>query len=184
MSYYRWLESPVGDLLLTASDNALTGLYIKGQKHFPEIAAAWQEAPELAAFSQVQVQLLEYFAKERQAFDLPLNPQGTSFQKQVWQCLHQIPFGETTSYGAIAQSLGKPGSARAVGAANGRNPISIIVPCHRVIGASGKMTGYAGGVDRKQWLLRHEQAVVGDDNPKEWLRQRADSFQPSLALFE
>ncbi|MEL6779113.1 MAG: methylated-DNA--[protein]-cysteine S-methyltransferase [Cyanobacteria bacterium J06597_16] len=156
-THYAWIESPVGELLLTVNGQSLTGLYLKGQKHFPEMTDAWQESAELEIFEQVRAQLAEYFAHEREGFDLPLSPRGTDFQKQVWQSLHQIPFGQTLSYGDIAQQLGKPGAARAVGAANGRNPISIIVPCHRVIASNGKMTGYAGGIDRKQWLLRHEQ---------------------------
>lgn len=181
MRYYRWIESPIAPLLLTASDSGLSGLYIQAQKYFPEIAADWK-ALELEIFAQTQAQLDEYFAKKRQVFDLPLDPQGTSFQKQVWQHLRQIPFGETTSYGAIARALGKPGAAQAIGAANGRNPISIVVPCHRVVGASGSMTGYAGGVDKKQWLLWHEKKA-GSFNQAELSPQR-ESFQPSLALFE
>ncbi|MGD1895924.1 MAG: methylated-DNA--[protein]-cysteine S-methyltransferase [Phormidesmis sp.] len=162
MIYYTWLESPVGELLLTANSESmcesLTGLYLKGQKHFPELSEDWVERTEFTIFEQVKTQLGEYFAHKRETFDIPLSPRGTDFQKQVWQFLHQIPFGQTASYGELATRLGKPGAARAVGAANGRNPISIIVPCHRVVGASGKLTGYAGGIDRKQWLLRHEQA--------------------------
>ena len=165
MTSYTWLESPLGDLLLTAQGQSLTGasltgLYLKGQKHFPQRLDSRQALAELEIFDQVGVQLAEYFAHERQHFDIPLSPQGTPFQKSVWQHLHTIPFGETTSYGALAHLLGKPGGARAVGAANGRNPISIIVPCHRVIATNGKLTGYAGGIDKKQWLLRHEQAMT------------------------
>lgn len=157
MIYYRWLESPVGELLLTASNQSLTGLYLKGQKHFPKISEDWQEVAKQEIFDQTEEQLSEYFSHKRQRFDIALSPQGTPFQQQVWHHLHQIPFGETTSYGSLAEVIGKPGAARAVGAANGRNPISIIVPCHRVIAINGNITGYAGGIDRKQWLLRHEQ---------------------------
>lgn len=159
MTYYRWLDSPVGELLLTSDGRSLTGLYLKGQKHFPAIALDWQESPNVAPFAQVARQLFEYFNSQRQQFDLPLSPKGTEFQKQVWQCLRDIPFGETISYGVLAKTVGQPNASRAVGAANGRNPISIVVPCHRVIAASGKLTGYAGGVDRKQWLLQHEKAA-------------------------
>ncbi|MEM9092667.1 MAG: methylated-DNA--[protein]-cysteine S-methyltransferase [Cyanobacteria bacterium P01_F01_bin.53] len=159
VTYYTWIESPVGDLLLTSNGQSLTGLYLKGQKHFPEMEDSWKNTTDLEIFTQVQAQLTEYFTHKRETFDIPLAPQGTPFQKEVWLSLHQIPFGETSSYGTLAQQLGKPGGARAVGAANGRNPISIIVPCHRVIASNGKMTGYAGGIDRKQWLLRHEQKV-------------------------
>ncbi|MEL6813994.1 MAG: methylated-DNA--[protein]-cysteine S-methyltransferase [Cyanobacteria bacterium J06598_3] len=160
--HYTWIESPVGELLLTANSQSLIGLHLKGQKHFPEMTDAWKKTAELKIFEQVKTQLAEYFSHQRKAFNLPLSPQGTDFQKQVWQFLLQIPFGQTLSYGDMAHQLGKPGAARAVGAANGRNPISIIVPCHRVIASTGKMTGYAGGIDRKQWLLRHEQSAQMD----------------------
>lgn len=159
MTYYKWLESPVGELLLTSDGRSLTGLYLKGQKHFPTITADWQEAPEACPFLQATQQLREYFSHQRQHFDLPLSPEGTDFQQQVWQQLSTIPFGETISYGTIARALGQPTASRAVGAANGRNPISIIVPCHRVVAANGNLTGYAGGTDRKQWLLEHEKAT-------------------------
>ncbi len=158
--HYRWLASPIGDLLLTSDGRSLTGLYLKGQKHFPTITADWQTSLEADPFPQVAPQLSEYFSNQRQSFNLPLAPTGTDFQKQVWQQLHDIPFGQTVSYGVLAQSLGQPNASRAVGAANGRNPISIIVPCHRVVAADGKLTGYAGGMKRKQWLLRHEKATA------------------------
>jgi methylated-DNA-[protein]-cysteine S-methyltransferase len=162
---YRWVESPLGLLLLTYEGRSLTGLYLKGQKHFPQQnlsqATHWREAeasnPDL---NQAEAQLAEYFAGQRQRFDLPLAPLGTAFQKRVWQLLQQIPFGETRSYGELAKMLGQPTASRAVGAANGRNPISIVVPCHRVIGLSGKLTGYAGGLNRKEWLLAHERATL------------------------
>jgi methylated-DNA-[protein]-cysteine S-methyltransferase len=154
MIYYTWINSPVNEILLTSDGRSLTGLYLKGQKYFPTMTSDWDESAE--PFEQVQQQIKEYFTHQRQTFDLPLNPQGTTFQKQVWQLLRQIPFNQTISYGALAQMLGQPNASRAVGAANGRNPISIIVPCHRVIASNGKLTGYAGGVDRKQWLLNHE----------------------------
>ena len=159
MIYYRWLESPLGALLLTGDGRSLTGLYLQGQKHFPKQIESWCESLQADPFEQVQAQLAEYFTHQRQSFDLPVAPCGTVFQKQVWQLLSQIPFGETVSYGALAQQLGQPTASRAVGAANGRNPVSIVVPCHRVIAASGKLTGYAGGIERKQWLLEHEAAL-------------------------
>jgi methylated-DNA-[protein]-cysteine S-methyltransferase len=154
--YYHWLDSPLDQLLLTATEQSLTGLFLQDQKYFPAIAPTWQAQPELPLFLQTQQQLEDYFRGDRQAFDLPLAPSGTAFQQQVWQRLRQIPFGQTWSYGELAQAIGQPSASRAVGAANGRNPISIIVPCHRVIASNGKLTGYAGGVDRKQWLLEHE----------------------------
>ncbi|HEY9646044.1 MAG TPA: methylated-DNA--[protein]-cysteine S-methyltransferase [Chroococcidiopsis sp.] len=160
MMYYTWVDSPLGALLLTSDGRSLTGLYLQGQQHFPTLTQDWQEAAQIDPLGQTQEQLTDYFAHQRQQFDLPIDPQGTAFQKQVWQLLQQIPFGETCSYGALAHMLGQPNASRAVGAANGRNPISIIVPCHRVIAANGKLTGYAGGLDRKQWLLHHEQAIA------------------------
>jgi methylated-DNA-[protein]-cysteine S-methyltransferase len=166
MIYYKWLDSPIGALLLTSNGRLaqsvtakqpLTGLHMQGQKYFPQQTQDWQESEQLDVFIQTERQLAEYFAHQRQQFDLPLDPLGTAFQKQVWQQLAQIPFGETLSYGELAKRLGSPTASRAVGAANGRNPISIVVPCHRVIATNGGLTGYAGGVDRKQWLLQHEQ---------------------------
>lgn len=157
--YYQWIESPLGKVLLTSNGPSLTGLYLQEQRYFPQPTAAWCESAEIAPFQDAQVQLTEYFAHQRQQFDLLLDPVGTAFQKQVWQLLRQIPFGTTQSYGALAQQLGQPTASRAVGAANGRNPISIIIPCHRVIATTGKLTGYAGGLDRKQWLLKHEQSI-------------------------
>jgi methylated-DNA-[protein]-cysteine S-methyltransferase len=158
--YYKWIDSPVGRLLLASEGRSLMGVYLEAQKHFPNLTPAWTAAPELDILVQTQQQLAQYFAHQRQRFDLPLNPQGTEFQHRVWQRLGEIPFGETLSYGQLAQGLGQPNASRAVGAANGRNPISIVVPCHRVIAGNGKLTGYAGGVDRKLWLLQHERSVV------------------------
>ena len=156
MVYYRWVESPIGELLLTSEGRSLTGLYLKGQKHFPAITTDWQASAKAAPFPEAVQQLSEYFSSQRQSFDLPLFPTGTDFQKQVWQHLHNIPFGQTLSYGTLAKTLGQPNGSRAVGAANGRNPISVIVPCHRVVASDGKLTGYAGGIKQKQWLLQHE----------------------------
>jgi methylated-DNA-[protein]-cysteine S-methyltransferase len=164
MIYYTWVDSPVGSLLLTSNGRSLTGLYLQGQKHFPNQTDDWQDSTQLDLFVQVQEQLSEYFAHKRQAFELPLEPQGTEFQKQVWQFLTQIPFGETISYGTLAKMTGNPTASRAVGAANGRNPISIVIPCHRVIASNGKLTGYAGGVDRKKWLLQHEHSQMQFSN--------------------
>jgi len=152
----RWtrVDSPIGDLLLTSSGEGLSGLYLsthvdKGTQ--PEMAAGWEREDD--HFSPVVGQLEGYFAGERRTFDLQLSPVGTPFQHLVWSALREIPYGETRSYGAIAARVGKPGAARAVGLANGRNPISIIVPCHRVIGSTGTLTGYGGGLERKQFLL-------------------------------
>jgi len=149
------VESPIGRLLLTGDARALTGLHmLDGGKHSVVIPAGKRRA---GGFPTVTAQLREYFAGERTEFDLPLAPSGSEFQIAVWTQLTLIPFGKTASYGEVALALGKSlVASRAVGLANGRNPISIIVPCHRVIGADGSMTGYGGGIDRKEWLLRHE----------------------------
>ncbi len=174
MTDYKWLESPLGALLLTGDGRSLTGLYLKGQKHFPQQTSAWRESVRADLFDRAEEQLAEYFTHQRQRFDLPVAPRGTDFQKQVWQLLSQIPFGETLSYGALAQQLGQPTASRAVGAANGRNPVAIVVPCHRVIAASGKLTGYAGGIERKQWLLDHESANLEDFRPSQQLLLLSD----------
>jgi len=154
----KWMESPVGRLRLVAEDGAVIGLFMEEQGYVPTFAAGdGQGDPVL---DEASGQLTAWFAGERDRFDLPLRPRGTPFQLAVWEALREIPFGETRSYGQIASRLGQPRAVRAVGAANGRNPIGIIVPCHRVIGASGALVGYAGGLDRKRWLLGHERDVL------------------------
>jgi methylated-DNA-[protein]-cysteine S-methyltransferase len=149
-------DSPVGQILLTGDDRALTGLFMMDKGGHPQpVGPDWIRGA--GACSAAADQLEEYFAGKRTEFDLPLAPRGTDFQRSVWTELARIPFGETTSYGEIALSIGKSLLAsRAVGLANGRNPISVILPCHRVIGADGSLTGYGGGLPRKEWLLRHE----------------------------
>jgi len=154
------VPSPVGDLILVACDDALVGLYMDGQKHLPE-DAYFGEQQRLSVFDEVTAQLDEYFAGERRHFDLPLAPVGSEFRLSVWGELSRIPYGETRTYGQLAANLGEPQMAQAVGAANGRNPIAIIIPCHRVIGADGSLVGFAGGLDCKRYLLEHEQKVVG-----------------------
>jgi methylated-DNA-[protein]-cysteine S-methyltransferase len=151
---YTTTESPVGELLLAGDAERLRGLHMQGGRRPAAVAADWKRADE--PFAAVREQLGEYFAGERTEFDLPLAPLGTPFQERVWDALSRIPYGRTASYGEIARGLGDPGASRAVGLANGRNPISIIVPCHRVIGTDGKLTGYAGGVERKRFLLELE----------------------------
>ncbi|MGI8491728.1 MAG: methylated-DNA--[protein]-cysteine S-methyltransferase [Acidimicrobiales bacterium] len=143
--------SPVGELTLTADGEHLTGLYMTDQRRPLDIAPGSRE--DRTPFDDVVAELREYFSGRRRGFDVALCPEGTQFQLRVWAALCDIPYGTTTSYGAIAKTVGAPGAARAVGAANGRNPISIIVPCHRVIGASGNLTGYGGGLERKHKLL-------------------------------
>lgn len=156
-TYFSILESPIGALLVTSNGTAITRVYMQNHKHAEPQQPDWQR--DDAQFTQTQAQFAAYFAGELASFDLPLAPAGTDFQQQVWQALRSIPFGQTSSYGELAASLGKPKASRAVGMANGRNPISIIVPCHRVIGADGSLTGYGGGIERKRWLLGHEGAL-------------------------
>lgn len=158
------VRTPLGELRLLASEVALTGLYLPGHEGAalgPALDGAGH--PVLRA---ARAQLDEYFHGERMAFDLPLALEGTLFQRAVWEALTRIPFGETRTYGELAVSLGKPRAARAMGAANARNPISIIVPCHRVVGAGGKLAGYAGGVEAKRWLLAHEQRALSTKAPR------------------
>lgn len=152
---YGHAQTPLGTVLLTGRNGDLTGLYFEGHAHTPEVGAAWVRDEK--AFELVRGQLDEYFAGRRTSSDVPLQLDGSPFQLGVWSALREIPYGETTSYGEIARRIGRSGSARAVGAANGRNPISIIIPCHRVIGSDASLTGYGWGVDRKAWLLAHEQ---------------------------
>jgi methylated-DNA-[protein]-cysteine S-methyltransferase len=152
---YTLLPSPLGPLLLTGGDDGLTRVLLEG----PDPAPGWVR--DDARFTEAARQLGEYFAGERAAFDLPLHATGTAFEQGVWDELRRIPYGETTSYGELARRLGHPRAARAVGRANGRNPLAIVVPCHRVIGASGALTGYAGGLDRKRALLALENVGRG-----------------------
>jgi methylated-DNA-[protein]-cysteine S-methyltransferase len=151
------VASPIGPLTLTAVDGELTGLHMADQAHLP--LDRGDRVQDKAAFTDVVRQLAAYFAGELMVFDLPLRAEGTEFQRRVWDGLGRIPFGETWSYAQLATHVGNVKACRAVGLANGRNPIAIIVPCHRVIGANGTLTGYGGGLDRKAWLLDHERRV-------------------------
>ena len=148
------IDSPLGPLTLLADDDALVGVFMSGHPT-PEA-----ELRSTKVLERTATQLGEYFAGTREEFDLPLAPQGTGFQQTVWRALGTIPFGTTRSYAEIAKRIRRPKAMRAVGAANGQNPISIIIPCHRVIGANGALVGYGGGLERKQWLLRHEGAQL------------------------
>ncbi|MGB5256794.1 MAG: methylated-DNA--[protein]-cysteine S-methyltransferase [Woeseiaceae bacterium] len=152
--YYCYLDTPIGELLLAGQDGALAMIgFPKGSmRRDPEPEWIYNEKPLARARQQLQ----EYFAGERREFDLPLELTGTEFQISVLKALQQIPYGETVSYGEVAKRIGRPKAMRAVGAANGRNPIPIVVPCHRVIGSSGDMTGFGGGIDTKEALLRLE----------------------------
>ena len=145
------LPSPLGELTICADDSGITAVAFPG-----EIACRDVANPN-ALVRKAVAQLQEYFASRRSAFDLPLHAGGTSFQRAVWQALRAVPYGATASYGDIAVAIGNPRASRAVGLANGRNPIAILVPCHRIIGRDGTLTGYGGGLHRKRWLLDHEQ---------------------------
>jgi methylated-DNA-[protein]-cysteine S-methyltransferase len=156
---FTTMSSPVGRLTLVGIADSLVGLYFDDDPHAaPARAGATREDHRLR---RATTQLEEYFAGARTSFDLPLAPAGSPFQKEVWDQLRRIPFGETATYGQIARAIGKPAASRAIGGANHRNPIAIIVPCHRVIGADGSMTGYGGGLRRKRLLLELESRVAG-----------------------
>jgi methylated-DNA-[protein]-cysteine S-methyltransferase len=161
---YSYYSSPVGELLLISDGEALTGLHLPRHDGSPAPPPAtgteWRR--DDPAFRDVREQLRAYFEGSLFAFDFPMSLAGTPFQRLAWSGLMTIPFGETVSYAEQARRIGRPGSSRAVGAANGRNPIAIVVPCHRVIGSNGTLTGYGGGLDLKRWLIEHETSVLGD----------------------
>lgn len=159
-SHTTTIESPVGHLVLTSDGSALTGVLFDA-----DVDPSWSTTP-CAVLDRTAEQLGEYFAGARTDFDLPLAPAGTPFQRSTWLALREIPYAETINYGQLALRVGNPKAARAVGLANGRNPISIVVPCHRVIGADGSLTGYGGGLDRKRLLLDLERRVAGADDPQ------------------
>jgi len=160
MIKYSYVSSPLGELMVTRDAVGLTGLYLPTGKHARNVPEeGWQR--DDAAFEDVRTQLGEYFAGDRLEFDLPLHPSGSAFQLRAWKALSEIPYGTTASYGEQAVRIGSPTAFRAVGLANGQNPISIIVPCHRVVGANGSLTGYGGGLDAKRWLLEHEARHTG-----------------------
>ena len=158
MRYYDFYESPHGRMLLVAGDGGLTGVYFEGQKYHPQIAAGWRHDAPHAPLRQAKRELTEYFGGERKRFETRLAPDGTPFQHAVWKAISTVGFGETITYGELARQAGYPGHARAAGAATGRNPLTIIVPCHRIVGSTGSLTGYAGGLDRKRALLTLEGA--------------------------
>jgi methylated-DNA-[protein]-cysteine S-methyltransferase len=149
------IDSPLGELTAVATDGALTGLYFEGHRRKPDPATFGPRVD--TGFEETTRQLREYFAGERTRFELALAPRGNEFELRVWDLLAQIPYGRTRSYGQLARELGDPGLAQEVGAANGRNPLCVIVPCHRVVGGDGSLTGYAGGLGRKRFLLELEE---------------------------
>ena len=155
---YSRLDSPIGELLLVGDDDGLRGVHMTPHTGRHGVGAGWRR--DDAALAETRRQLEDYFAGELTEFSLPLAPEGTAFQRLVWDGLGAIPYGQTCSYGALAERIGAPGAARAVGLANGRNPIAVVVPCHRVIGADGSLTGYGGGLERKRFLLDLEAGVL------------------------
>jgi methylated-DNA-[protein]-cysteine S-methyltransferase len=160
-TFFSIFESPLGPLLLMSDGTSLTGLHTDNDKHRPAVQPDWVRDDSVAPFAQTVAQLQAYFDGALTEFDLPLAAQGTAFQMTVWRELRNIPYGETISYAELARRIGRPTASRAVGHSNARNPISIIVPCHRVIGADQSLTGYAGGLDRKRMLLAHEAEDAG-----------------------
>lgn len=159
--YYDDMPSPVGRLRLVADGDSLRQVWFERERHPKAMGEDWVRNSDAVAFARQQLE--EYFAGTRQIFDLPLRPLGTPFQCEVWQALAHIPYASTISYGQLAQRLGQPLAVRAVGAANGRNPLPIILPCHRVIGANGSLTGFGGGLPTKRWLLTMEDQVAHGD---------------------
>ncbi len=184
MTYYSIFDSPIGKLLVTSDGTHITRLFMNDHEggatanaHFSRVGkdvakfgslplGDWQLGDDLPVIKRAKKQIADFFDGKLKDFDLPLKPEGSDFQLAVWKELTRIPFGKTITYGELAKRIGKPDAPRAVGLANGKNPISIIVPCHRVIGASGKLTGYGGGLDRKEWLLAHEAEVCGAKQPE------------------
>lgn len=156
MHCYDTFEGPQGRMLLLANDEGLAGVFFNRQKHHPKRQADWKKDPHHRVLRQAKRELAEYFAGKRKRFAVALSPKGTPFQRSVWKAIATVGFGETITYGELARRAGHPGSARAAGAATGRNPIGIIVPCHRIMGANGSLTGYAGGLQRKRALLALE----------------------------
>jgi methylated-DNA-[protein]-cysteine S-methyltransferase len=155
-----WEEavSPIGSFLIAGDGAALVATRLPGQWSHDDVPVAWVHEP--GAMAAATTQLDEYFAGTRRRFELSFAPQGTAFQRRVWDALCDIPFAETASYGKVAAAIGQPTASRAVGMANNRNPIALFIPCHRVIGADGSLTGYGGGIEMKAWLLEHERAVA------------------------
>ena len=156
LAQFAHYQSPLGRMILVANAEALTAAFFVGQKYSPPLGCDWREDAAGATLRDAIRELREYFAGERTRFEMPLAPTGTTFQREVWRALARVEYGETLSYAELAQRAGHAGKARAIGAANGRNPIAIMLPCHRIVGANGDLTGYAGGLDRKRALLALE----------------------------
>jgi methylated-DNA-[protein]-cysteine S-methyltransferase len=160
MNHYAIIKSPIGDLMLVADDSALTGVYFAGCDHIPAASKRWTLNARHPVLRQAAKQLQEYFTGKRRSFSLPLRPAGTDFQENVWREIARIPYGETLSYSDLAKRAGAPEAIRAAGTTTGRNPVSIIIPCHRVVGKNGALCGFAGGLERKRHLLGLENPNV------------------------
>jgi methylated-DNA-[protein]-cysteine S-methyltransferase len=156
MTRFARYESPLGPMFATAEEDGITHVEFVGAKYAPDARADWIEDPRAPDLAACGTQLAEYFAGKRTEFDLPLAPQGSEFQQRVWREIARVPYGKTISYGELAARAGAPGQARAAGAATGRNPVSLVIPCHRIVGSDGSLTGYAGGLERKRELLELE----------------------------
>ena len=156
--YYATIKSPVGELMLVADDTALTGVYFAGHDHIPAASEGWRRDAQHPVLRKAALQLQEYLSGKRTIFEIPLRLTGTDFQEKVWQQIARIPYGETISYAELAKRAGAPQAIRAAGTTTGRNPVSIIVPCHRVVGKNGGLGGFGGGLDRKRFLLSLERS--------------------------
>ena len=158
----RWcrIDTPLGTVRIVARGDAIAGVWFDGQKYDAVPGAAWRESPNDPMLRDAARQLKEYFAGRRARFDLALAPRGTAFQQSVWREIAMVPAGRTASYGDLARRIGRPSAVRAVGAAVGRNPLSVVVPCHRIVGSDGSLTGYAGGLERKRALLALEHVEI------------------------
>jgi|SRR5690606_18710305 len=154
--YYDIISSPIGDLIISSDDEGMTGLHIEGDRYFRSVPDDWRRESNNVLLNQAIGQLDEYFQGRRQVFELPLNPGGTYFQNMVWKALEEIPYGSTLNYTQLAEAINLPHAVRAVASAVGRNPICILVPCHRVVGKNGALSGYVAGLDKKEWLLNLE----------------------------
>jgi len=156
--YYATIKSPIGELMLVADDTALTGVYFGGHDHVPAASEGWTRDAQHPVLRKAALQLQEYLSGKRKSFEIPLRLTGTDFQEKVWQQIARIPYGETISYAELAKRAGNPQAIRAAGTTTGRNPVSIIVPCHRVVGKNGGLGGFGGGLDRKRFLLSLERS--------------------------
>ena len=182
MTRYMWMDSPVGAILIAGDDSGVQQIEFRHGRWASGPDPDWTEGGR--SLLPAARQLEAYFAGKLMQFDLRLTPRGTAFQMIVWEALQQIPYGETISYGELARRIGKPSASRAVGAANGQNPISIVVPCHRVIGSTGSLTGYGGGLDIKRALLALERSLpsrAGEQEPFAWTRDAGHPARPAVA---